>query len=373
MHKETFIGITVLTIFLFFGGIIIYNQNSVLSGIEEESDAAYSAGTAPIKPKPALPEAKTHKRPLILLENKSKNVPLALDPNDKSLKLDNDLLRSKIEQSLNEQSALEEAVAKKDNELKILSEKLESTLKQSKSLEHAKGRLQEEVAKTKSAIEAIKKENLKAQSPMEPQPQNKSFRTLKSQSGGYVIGVGDIINISVWENPDLTRDVIVGPDGRISFPLIDEVEAEGFTLSELDKAVTERLREYIIYPDVSISLKRIEGNRVIVLGEVARPGIYSLKDTRTVLEAVALAGGFTDDAVLRSVIVVEGGIQNPQPKRINLSQAITKGKVIENVNLNSQDIVYVPKKFVADLNYFLTKILDPISTGVSTADTAMKW
>lgn len=105
-----------------------------------------------------------------------------------------------------------------------------------------------------------------------------------------------MLHISVWENPDLEQDVIVRPDGKISFPLIDEVQAEGLTISELDKVMTEKLKEYIRYPDVSISLKKMAGERIIVLGEVKSPGVYTLSGRKTVLEAVALAGGFTKDA-----------------------------------------------------------------------------
>ncbi|MCD6228250.1 MAG: polysaccharide biosynthesis/export family protein [Candidatus Omnitrophica bacterium] len=189
----------------------------------------------------------------------------------------------------------------------------------------------------------------------------------------YIISPGDVLYISVWENPDLTGEVIVRPDGMISFPLIDEVKAAGLTISELDKEMTERLKEYIRFPDVSISLRAMGGQRVIILGEVKSPGVYSLKGRKTVLEAVALAGGFTKDAVLNSVIVIKGGFKNPQPKRIDLASALKKGKMKEDIVLDSQDIVFVPKKFIADLNYFLTQILGPISRGVYTAKEIQRW
>ena len=203
--------------------------------------------------------------------------------------------------------------------------------------------------------------------------QKKEETPSPSEESQYIISPGDVLYISVWENPDLTGEVIVRPDGMISFPLIDEVKAAGLTISELDKEMTGRLKEYIRFPDVSISLRAMGGQRVIILGEVKSPGVYSLKGRKTILEAVALAGGFTKDAVLNSVIVIKGGFKNPHPKRVDLASALKKGKMKEDIVLESQDIVFVPKKFIADLNYFLTQILGPISRGVYTAKEIQRW
>ena len=216
---------------------------------------------------------------------------------------------------------------------------------------------------------------LKEKTPLEEEESSqKEEKTLfPYEESQYIISPGDVLYISVWENPDLTGEVIVRPDGMISFPLIDEVKAAGLTISELDKEMTERLKEYIRFPDVSISLRAMGGQRVIILGEVKSPGVYSLKGRKTVLEAVALAGGFTKDAVLNSVIVIKGGFKNPHPKRVDLASALKKGKMKEDIVLESQDIVFVPKKFIADLNYFLTQILGPISRGVYTAKEIQRW
>ncbi len=189
----------------------------------------------------------------------------------------------------------------------------------------------------------------------------------------YVIGIGDTLFISVWENPDLTQEVIVRPDGKISFPLIDEVEAAGLTISELDRRITTRLKEYIRFPDVSISLKKMGGRKVIILGQVNNPGVYSLTGSSTLLEAIALAGGFTNDAVASSVIVIKEGLTNPQAQRVNLTKALHKPQSKQNIILDSEDIVFVPKKFIANLNYFLKQILEPISRGVYTAKEFRQW
>ena len=206
--------------------------------------------------------------------------------------------------------------------------------------------------------QTVKNENIKASTPQPERPSGKE----------YIIGVGDVIDISVWENPDLNKEVIVRPDGKISFPLINDVRAQGLTITELDDEITLRLKDYIKYPDVSVSLKKIGGSRIIVLGEVGSPGVYSIEDRKTVLEAIALAGGFTRDAVLNSVIVIKGGFAHPEATRVNLASALRKGKLKEDIGLNAQDIVYVPKKFIANLNYFLKQFLEPISRGIYTAN-----
>ena len=182
----------------------------------------------------------------------------------------------------------------------------------------------------------------------------------------YTLGEGDVLYISVWQEDDLSQEVIVRPDGKLSFPLAGDVPVLGLTFTQLKDELTERLKEYVRYPVVSISLRKFGGKKVIVLGEVTHPGVYSVTGKNTVLEAIALAGGFTEHAVHSSVILVRGGLQTPEGKRLDLSRAIKKTDIGQNVTLQSEDIVYVPKKFIADLNYVLTQIIEPISRGVWT-------
>ena len=189
----------------------------------------------------------------------------------------------------------------------------------------------------------------------------------------YVIGTRDILHISVWENADLSMEVIVRPDGKVSFPLIDEVQAQGLTIPELDKKITKKLKEYLHFPDVSISLRRIGGSKVIILGQVNSPGVYILTGRRNVLEAIASAGGFTESAVLSSVIVIKGSLSSAEAERVNLNKAISKADATENITLDSEDIIFVPKRFIANLNYFLSRVLDPISRGIYTSRELRRW
>ena len=184
----------------------------------------------------------------------------------------------------------------------------------------------------------------------------------------YLVGAGDSLAITVWENPDLSQEVVVRPDGKISFPLVNEILAENRTLPQISAEITRRLAEYIKTPNVTIALKQVGGNKVMVLGEVHSPGMYKLEQRKTVLEAIALAGGFGRDAVETSVIVVQGSLSDPKPRRLNLSKAM-RGKVNDSLIPANQTIIYVPRKFIADLNYYLTEILGPISATASTGST----
>ena len=204
-----------------------------------------------------------------------------------------------------------------------------------------------------------------------------SLETMKdkprSQKPGYTIDEGDRLSITVWENPDLDKTVVVRPDGKISFPLIDEVQAQGLTISEFDQEITNRLKEYIRFPDVSVSLQKMGGSKIIMLGEVQFPDVYELTGSRTILEAIAAAGGFTNDAVASSVVVIKGGPENPKGMRVNLNNALHKPQSKQNIVLESEDIVFVPKKFIADVNYFISQFMQPIDDTVGTARSIRGW
>jgi len=181
-----------------------------------------------------------------------------------------------------------------------------------------------------------------------------------------------VLYIAVWQNPDLTQDVIVRPDGMISFPLIGDVQATGLTITQLDAVVTEKLKEFIKFPEVSVSIKKIGGTRVIILGQITTPGVFSVVGKKSIMEAVGMAGGFTRDAVPSSTILIRGGFNGPSAQRINLS-LVFKGDLSKNIVLQSQDIIFIPRKFISDVNYFLSQILDPISKGVYANKELSSW
>ncbi len=110
----------------------------------------------------------------------------------------------------------------------------------------------------------------------------------------YVIGQGDVLEVFVWRNEQLSREVVVRPDGKISLPLLQDIQAEGFTVVQLKSQITRRLNEHLDNPRVSVIVRSIDSYRVSVLGRVRNPGLYPITGKTTRAEAIARAGGFTE-------------------------------------------------------------------------------
>ncbi len=244
-----------------------------------------------------------------------------------------------------------------------------------------RGRYKEAQDEFRKAIKLIKENEEKKQtSTISKETEEEKLKVKKEKADiifkrsiEYVIGEADVLLIKVWQNDDLTDEVIVRPDGMISFPLAGELKAKGFTIREFKRNLTEALKEYIKYPRVSVSIRKMGGRRVIILGQVRGPGVYSVTGRKTILEAVGLAGGFTDDAVTTSVILVRGGLANPKPQRLDLNKALKLADLSDNLILESEDIIFVPRRFIADVNYFLKLILDPVSRGLYSVREIRDW
>lgn len=240
---------------------------------------------------------------------------------------------------------------------------------------YEKGRKLYEQGRYKEAQEAFEKA-IEAQSPQKEKnglskAKRKTVETEKASKTSeyeYVIGEEDALFISVWQNNDLNQEVVVRPDGKVSFPLIGDVQASGLTIAQLDEELTKSLSEYIRHPDVSIMVRKLGGKKIIVLGEVGAAGVRSVTGKKTILEAIALSGGFSPHAVTSSVVLIRGGFTKPKGLRLNLERAISKADMSQNIALEPEDIIYVPKKFIANVNYFVTQIIGPIAQGMYTAE-----
>lgn len=189
---------------------------------------------------------------------------------------------------------------------------------------------------------------------------------------GYTIGDDDILQMTVWQNPDLDQELAVRPDGMVSCQLIGDVPATGLTIPQLAADITSRLSEYVKSPQVSLSIKKIGGSRIVVLGQVVTPGVFAVGGRKSIMEAVGMAGGFTRDAVPSSTIIIRGGFTGPKAQKVNLSK-VFKGDLRENVELQSADIVFVPRKTISDINYFLNQVLEPLSRGAYLHSEVQNW
>ena len=138
----------------------------------------------------------------------------------------------------------------------------------------------------------------------------------------YRLGPEDIIDVFVWKEPELTTTATVRPDGKISLPLANEIVASGKTAVELRSEITERLNQFVTQPVVSVMVKQVNSLKISVLGEVRKPDIYRIKQRVTVLDAIAMAGGFTDLAKPNKVVVIRNGTAGPQRIRINVKQTV---------------------------------------------------
>ena len=160
--------------------------------------------------------------------------------------------------------------------------------------------------------------------------------------GNYQIGAGDQLDISVWKNAELSRQVTVRPDGMISLPLVNDVRAAGLTPMELRDLLAKKLSEYVPAAEVSVIVTRVRSYSISVVGAVTKPGRFVLSSPTTVLEAIALAGGLTEFASRRSITVLrtEGkGATTRVPFNYNTALA---GEASENLLLRPGDVIVVP-------------------------------
>jgi polysaccharide export outer membrane protein len=175
-----------------------------------------------------------------------------------------------------------------------------------------------------------------------PKPGTPNKNILNSASNPeYQLGPEDVIDVFVWKEPDLTSTVVVRPDGKISLPLANELDASGRTALELQREITERLARYLKDPVVNVMLKQINSLKISVLGEVRKPDVYRIKHRVTLLDAIAMAGGFTDLARPNRVIVLrETDSGRPQRIKVDIKRVVADddGKAFY---LQPRDTVYV--------------------------------
>ena len=158
----------------------------------------------------------------------------------------------------------------------------------------------------------------------------------------YRIQPGDVLDVSVWKEEDLVKQVLVRPDGGMSFPLAGDIQAAGKSVAELQKLITERLTKYIPDPVVTVATLKLDGNKVYVIGKVARPGEFQTNRYMDVVQALSMAGGMTPYAADNKITVLRrvNGIQRSIPFRYG---DIEKGEDLEqNIILQSGDVVVVP-------------------------------
>jgi polysaccharide export outer membrane protein len=185
----------------------------------------------------------------------------------------------------------------------------------------------------------------------EPQPVNApvspqgplASSTSKPHDDRFVIGSGDRLAVNVWKEQDLTRTIPVRSDGKISLPLVGEVQAAGRTPLQLEQDIAARLRNYVTDPEVTVIVEQINSEKFNILGQVGKPGSYPLLVTATVVDAIAMAGGFKDFAKQKAIYILR---QTPDGKQSRIGfnyKEFIKGKnPSQNVRLEPNDTIIVP-------------------------------
>jgi polysaccharide biosynthesis/export protein len=163
----------------------------------------------------------------------------------------------------------------------------------------------------------------------------------------FLLGPEDVLNVTIWKNQDLSREVVVRPDGMISMPLVGDIQATGLTANLLAKRIAERLTEYLASPIVFVQVKDVNSYFIYVMGEVAKPGKYSLKSYANVMQGISLAGGFTPYAKKNKIKVLRVSADGPNGKhQIEIPvqyDDILKGNAVPgNFFLRIGDVIVVP-------------------------------
>lgn len=165
----------------------------------------------------------------------------------------------------------------------------------------------------------------------------------KAHDATYIIGNNDHLAISVWKEPELTKSIPVRSDGKISLPLVGEIQATGRTPLQLEQQIETKLKDFITTPEVTVIVEQVNSKKFNILGEISKPGSYSLAVAPTIMDAIAVAGGFKDFAKKTGVYILRKGA-NGSESRISFNyKDFIKGKnPDQNVKLEPNDTIIVP-------------------------------
>ncbi len=174
-------------------------------------------------------------------------------------------------------------------------------------------------------------------------PATAQTRSAVPTTQAYRVGVDDILTINVWHEPDISRTVNVRPDGKISLPLVGEVQASGRTIMELQEEIRTSLGQYLKDPEVVVILTEMRSKRINVMGEVAKPGTFPLSQSMGVLDAIAVAGGLKEFAKKNKIYILRITPDGQRVRiRYNYSGVLKGKKNAQDITLQPRDTVVVP-------------------------------
>src|SRR4051794_14186621 len=159
---------------------------------------------------------------------------------------------------------------------------------------------------------------------------------------GYVIGPSDVLSIVFWRDKDMSADVTVRPDGKITLPLLNEVTAGGFTPEELRVRLVEAAKKYLEDPNATVAVKEVHSRNVFITGNVAKPASYPLTGEMSALQLIALAGGLLEYADGGSIVIIRNEAGRTDYLKFNYKDVVKQKNVQQNVTLKPGDTVIVP-------------------------------
>ena len=180
--------------------------------------------------------------------------------------------------------------------------------------------------------------------PTAPQPaKNLEATGTKAHDDSFVIGNDDVLAIDVWKEQNVSKSVPVRSDGKISLPLVGEVQAAGLTPLKLEQEIAAKLKNYIAEPEVTVIVQQINSQKFNILGMVNKPGSFPISNSATVLDAIALAGGFRDFAKQKAIYVLRQNADGTQTRLPFNYKEVVKGKnPDQNIKLQPRDTIVVP-------------------------------
>lgn len=181
----------------------------------------------------------------------------------------------------------------------------------------------------------------------------------------FVFGPGDEIDISVWRHEDLNMQIVISPDGAISYPLVGRLQIAGMTYPDLMEMLSTRISEYYKDPQVSINIAKVSSMKVYVLGYVRNPAILQIESELDVVGALTKVGWLTEDSRTNNILLIRGGLEEPELFTIDIEQLLATGDMRQNVPLQKGDILFVPPKTIVNVENFFRRITGMLSPFVS--------
>ena len=188
---------------------------------------------------------------------------------------------------------------------------------------------------------------------------------LRPSTADTTFGPGDTLTITVWRHEDLSMTVQVAPDGAISYPLIGRLQIAGMTYEQVIHTLQTAIAQYYVDAQVSVNITSYQSQKVLVMGEVGLPQAIALTQQMSLLEALVRTGGINPDARTNNVLLIRGGLDNPQLYTVDVQSIFGRGDFSQMVYLQRDDIIYVPARTITNVERFFRHVQAIVSPAVS--------